>query len=248
MKRLRQITLEGLRGGCGTTSVAAMLADTLRQFDQKVLVIDLDEQDLLRLHFNIPYADDHGWAACEIQRLDWLEQTYEVTPKLWVLPYGRHAVQENDQVHDVAHLTKTLWTADFKSKLARNNPTEIEWILFDLPYGTRQFKGLKTTSDLNLLVSQPDMAAHIRLGQRKWDAHTRILVNGINPSAAMNEAIVLDWSIRYAERIVPVRIHEDRHVQEALAHKMPATTYFAHSAAARNVQSLALWCLAQKTG
>ncbi|QEY57671.1 AAA family ATPase [Pseudomonas sp. C27(2019)] len=49
-----QVTVVGLRGGVGATSIAAMLADALSLMGESVLLIDLNPSDLLRLYFNIP--------------------------------------------------------------------------------------------------------------------------------------------------------------------------------------------------
>lgn len=232
------IALSGLRGGTGTTSIAAMLADSLRRLNQSVLVIDLNESDLLRLHFNIPYAATHGWASVADTALAWMDQTYQIDPLLWVLPYGYHALAHNNPDEHA----KRRWIEDLPHQLLTTKGLP-QWILLDLPVNKTEFKALYEASALHLLVVEPDMAAHILLGQYAWFNQTRIMVNGHNPSFAANEAVLIDWQQRYRSRMVPVHLHVDAHINEALGHKMPATTYFPESSAAQNMQSVATWCL-----
>ncbi|MEZ2720732.1 cellulose biosynthesis protein BcsQ [Paenalcaligenes hominis] len=232
------IVLSGLRGGTGTTSVTAMLADSLRRLKQSVLVIDLNESDLLRLHFNIPCAAPHGWAAVADTPLAWMDQTYQVDPLLWVLPYGRHALAQRDLDEQVLR----HWVAALPQQL-RTVEGLPQWVLFDLPAHKTGFDTLYEASTLHLLVVEPDMAAHILLGQYAWLNQTHILVNAHNPTFAANEAVLVDWQQRYRSRLVPVNLHVDAHINEALGHKMPATTYFPESSAAQSMQSVATWCL-----
>jgi cellulose biosynthesis protein BcsQ len=65
------LALQGIRGGVGTTSVAAALAWALQQLKESVLVIDFSPDNLLRLHFNMPFDQPRGWAKAEIAGEGW---------------------------------------------------------------------------------------------------------------------------------------------------------------------------------
>lgn len=54
------IALQGMRGGIGTTSVTAALAWAFQQLGESVLAIDCSADNLLRLHFNTPFALARG--------------------------------------------------------------------------------------------------------------------------------------------------------------------------------------------
>ncbi|AQS50403.1 cellulose synthase operon protein YhjQ [Paenalcaligenes hominis] len=232
------IALSGLRGGAGTTSVAAMLADSLRRLDQSVLVIDFNEADLLRLHFNIPYEEQHGWAAVVNDPYVWMDQTYQVAPSLWVLPYGRHALSTARPSTEAIQ----SWINALPQQLVTTAELP-QWILLDLPVLQTGFNLLYEASALHLLIVEPDMAAHILLGQYVMQTQTHIVVNRHNPACSATEAVLMDWQQRYRSRLAPLNLHLDAHVNEALGHKMPATTYFPESSAAQDMQSLATWCL-----
>ncbi|MGH8467320.1 MAG: cellulose synthase operon protein YhjQ/BcsQ, partial [Pseudomonas sp.] len=57
------VALSGIRGGTGTTSVVAALGFALHALGQRVLMVDLNPRNLLRLHFNLALASADGWAV-----------------------------------------------------------------------------------------------------------------------------------------------------------------------------------------
>lgn len=236
-----QVTICGLRGGVGATSVAAMLADTLSIMGETVLVVDLNPSDLLRLHFNVPYADLNGWAFGEANKSGWHQHTYKVKDNLYVLPYGRNGVATLDAEQLASINGPVLWsTTDVVAM------TGYAWVIFDVPHDLEQYASLRAGSDLDFLVAHADMASHILLGQYPLAENTKVLVNHLNIKQRLSDAVMLDWNIRYAKNLAPSNIRKDLHVQEALAHKMPATTYFPDSSSKRDLSSLATWCLVQR--
>lgn len=52
--------LQGIRGGVGTTSIAAALAWSLQLLGENVLVIDTSPDNLLRLSFNVDFSHRDG--------------------------------------------------------------------------------------------------------------------------------------------------------------------------------------------
>ncbi|VFS69804.1 Cell division inhibitor MinD [Raoultella planticola] len=51
------------KGGVGKTTLAANLAYSLARAGSKVLAIDFDVQNALRLHFGVPLSDERGYVA-----------------------------------------------------------------------------------------------------------------------------------------------------------------------------------------
>ncbi len=235
------ITVCGLRGGVGTTSMVAMLADALNILGESVLVIDLNPSDLLRLHFNIPYADQQGWACAQAQGSDLQQHSYQVKDNLYVLPYGRHGVAGLDQDINGFDIDISEWV---QHDLAA--ASGCSWVIFDLPHYDPRYQALRARSQLDFLVTNADAASHILLGQYPLTPQTKILVNDLDVRQRLSDAVLLDWSIRYAAHLVPVRVRQDLHVQEAFAYKMPATTYFPNASSVADVFSLATWCLVQR--
>lgn len=48
------------KGGVGKTTLAANLAYSLARTGSKVLALDFDVQNALRLHFGVPLSDERG--------------------------------------------------------------------------------------------------------------------------------------------------------------------------------------------
>ena len=51
------------KGGVGKTTLAANLAYSLARTGSKVLALDFDVQNALRLHFGVPLNDERGYVA-----------------------------------------------------------------------------------------------------------------------------------------------------------------------------------------
>lgn len=59
------------KGGVGKTTLAANLAYSLARAGSKVLAIDFDVQNALRLHFGVPLSDERGYVAKALELHDW---------------------------------------------------------------------------------------------------------------------------------------------------------------------------------
>lgn len=234
-----QIALWGLRGGVGTTTIAAMLAKQLSTTDQSVLVIDMNPADLLRLHFDVPYGDDRGWAG-EEPTSAWEQQTHRVNPRLAILPYGHHRTLHACH-RDVALKGDVFWAAKQGSLDGM-----FDWVVYDMPSGTDAYPLVRKSSDLNIVVSQADMASHILLEQTVLLPNSRILVNGLDPAYRLSNDILLAWRHRHGHRVLREVVRRDQNIHEAFAHKLPVADYSAGSAGARDMLDVARWCQAQR--
>src|SRR5690625_4888277 len=245
MKTTYFIALSGLRGGVGTTSMVALLADALCAQGEAVLVVDLNPADLLRLHFNTPYEEKKGWALSRSTAHGWREQCYQRGRLLQVLPYGYHGlsdapVREPQAIPIWRQLIQYVWT--------EADEGQPDWVLFDAPAAPAQLTGLHRECHVHFLVCNVDIAAHYLLGQYRLVDNVSILLNQLNPQRALDADILLDWGLRYCTQISPARFLQDSHVHEALAHKSTAVRYFPESAAAHEAGRLAAWCLEQRRG
>ncbi len=167
-----QVTVAGLRGGVGTTSIVAMLADALSLIGETVLLIDLNSSDLLRLYFNIPYADENGWALSEADGTGWQQHTYQVKENLYVLPYGRHGLAAMG-----ARIDTPISAPAFLHDKGAIASTGCSWVILDTGNMNGQHANLHETSDLSILVAHADMSSHILLGQHHLAEKTKIVVN-----------------------------------------------------------------------
>jgi Flp pilus assembly CpaE family ATPase len=59
------------KGGVGKTTLTANLAYALARSGSKVLALDFDVQNALRLHFGVPLSDERGYVAKAAESSDW---------------------------------------------------------------------------------------------------------------------------------------------------------------------------------
>lgn len=235
------VTLTGVRGGGGTTTVTGMLGDALHALDQRVLLVDLNASDLLRLHFNVPHEDGHGWVASPFPS-DWRQQAFQIDERLVLVPFGRKAVEESG----VSHL---LRGDDFWLQVLPDLDGDFDWILFDCPpYPNRLAPALRFRSTLDVLVARPDIAACVLLAQIGLETTSHLLINEFEPSRQLQCDIVLEWRCRYGARVLPQPIYRDENLHESLAYKEPVTHYAPDTAASQAARSLAQWFLSVHSG
>jgi cellulose synthase operon protein YhjQ len=72
------------KGGVGKTMLAANVALGLQRAGRRVLAVDLDPQNALRLHFGLPLAEEAGFAASQ----NWRAELRRTPSGVTVLPYG----------------------------------------------------------------------------------------------------------------------------------------------------------------
>ena len=117
------IALQGIRGGTGTTSVTAALAWGLAQLNEKVLVIDFSPENLLRLHFGMPFAQARGWRYAHNTGEPWQNSALRYHSHLDFLPYG-HATTGDASQPDF----------DWQKAITQLKNTGVyDWILIDSP-------------------------------------------------------------------------------------------------------------------
>lgn len=235
------IIASGLRGGVGTTSLLAMLGDALQAMGESVLMTDLDPSDALRLHFNVPYSDHHGWAAARTKHEPWQEHVFFLQEGQWLLPYGRHGmpVGSSTQVH---HQSLDAFWAGVVDELA----PRVDWLLIDSRAVDLEATGLVKRAAHHFLVATLDAGAHILLNQCAVSGVTKIVVNMYDPARQLSNDLLLDWRYRYAKRLLPVLMYRDENVHEALAQKTTATRRYPQCTGAADASALATWCLAQR--
>ena len=76
------------KGGVGKTTLAANLAYSLARTGSKVLALDFDVQNALRLHFGVPLSDEWGYVAKALELHDWSQCVLSAGSNIFVLPYG----------------------------------------------------------------------------------------------------------------------------------------------------------------
>lgn len=103
------IALQGIRGGIGVTSIAAGLGWALAQLNESVLVIDFTADNLLRLHFNMPFEQAGGWARSYQDNGDWSESIHSYNKYLSYLPFGKITQPERINLENEFQKNPDFW-------------------------------------------------------------------------------------------------------------------------------------------
>jgi cellulose synthase operon protein YhjQ len=233
------IGLQGLRGGVGTTSIAAGLGWSLQQQGESVLVVGAAPDNLLRLLFNIGFAQSAGWAYALHEGLAWQSAAWRYTPRLDVLPYGQlNAMQSSEllaRAEGVAHFLDALKTLKQSGRY--------RWILVDIPAGFSAFAlEILAAVDSRIVVATPDANCHARLHQQPLAQDAYLLVNGLRVASHLQDDIYQLW-LQSQRSLVPVILHSDEAMAEAMAAKQPVGEYSPASLVAEELMTLAGWCL-----
>ncbi|AKA38813.1 cellulose biosynthesis protein BcsQ [Yersinia ruckeri] len=234
------IAMQGLRGGTGATSITVALAWALQQLEESVLVIDFSPDNLLRLHFNMPFEQSGGWARASLDHHDWQQQAMRYTPLLDFLPFGQLNMAEQRQ------LPTTLLQPehDWQEKIATLKATaEHRWILLDVPAGDNILsQQALALADKVIVMIAADAACHARLHQQALPVDSHFLLNQFSATSRLQQDMHQLW-LQNLRNLLPLFIHRDEAVTEALAAKQPLGEYASQSLAADEVNTLANWCL-----
>lgn len=230
------VTLTGIRGGAGTTTVVGMLGDALHALGQRVLLVDLNSSDLLRMHFDVPRADGRGWVASLFPD-EWRQQAFQLDGGLMLVPFGRQAIESSG----ISHL---LRGDDFWLQVLPGLERDFDWVLFDCPpFPHRLAPALRFRSTLDLMVAHPDMAAQELLSQIDFETSSYLLINDFDPTWRLERDVLQGWQHHYGERVLSHPIYCDESLPEALARKKPVTRYLPDGLVSQAARSLARWCL-----
>ncbi|MBU9830098.1 cellulose synthase operon protein YhjQ [Rahnella sp. FC061912-K] len=224
------IALQGFRGGTGTTCVTAALAWALAQLNEKVLVIDFSPDNLLRLHFGMPFEQSRGWCAAHQAGTAWQASALRYHPRLDFLPYGNvRPGGDSPLPFDWPRAIRQL-----------KNTGVYDWILIDSPAADPL--PAQTVADATLMLLHADTQSHVRLHQHALPANGRYLVNQFMTSSQLQQDILLLWQETLAS-LVPTVLHRDESMAESLAAKQPVGEWDPDSKISRELNTLASWCL-----
>ncbi|WP_168709166.1 cellulose biosynthesis protein BcsQ [Halomonas borealis] len=238
---MKTLAVQGLRGGTGASSVAAGLAEALSQAGEPVLCLDLDSRNLLRLHFNHAWDDPRGWAQARQEGLAWHEAAYVQGARLHFLPHGEpddlEQAQDDDRDDEPA-----LW----QRRLASLEAEAYRWVVIDVPaHDPVAQRQARRVADTWLLVSQADPACHALLEAHTVSVGEYLLINRLSARSALQNDLHALWQQQHDDWLVPLSIHRDEAMFEALAHKRGVVSHRPDSLASQDLHRLAAWLLAQ---
>ena len=235
---MTSLSVRGVRGGVGSTSLVAAVGHALESLGERVLMIDMCPENLLRLHFNLLASQELGWARAMLDGQDWHKQAWSLTSTLQILPYGELSEAESASVEQQLLREPQIWVRRQASLAAH-----YDWLLFDLP---QRLPGHGTIGPclFPIQVVEADAACHVLLLQQATG--NPVLVNRFDPGSQLQRDLLLIWRKHYAARLLPLTVHADEAMREALAFKQAIGQYAPDSLAAQDALSLATWCLTRR--
>ncbi|WP_431224239.1 cellulose biosynthesis protein BcsQ [Serratia sp. L9] len=234
------IALQGVRGGIGATSVTAALAWALQQLGESVLAIDLSPDNLLRLHFNTPFSLKRGWARAQLDGADLQQGAMRYSKSLDFLPFGRLNLVEQRQLQQQTLEAPERWR-EFLAQLRASG--HYRWILLDIPAGNNPLiEQQLALADCVFLMLSPDANCHARLYQQPMPVGCHFLINRYSSANLLQQDLHQLW-LQTLVGLLPLVIHRDEALAEAMAVKQPLGEYRPESLAADEVLTLANWCL-----
>lgn len=237
------MALQGIRGGVGTSSLCAGLGWALSALGEQVLLIDGSPVSQLGMHFNLPVQAEQGWMQALCHGGDWLQSARRYPQGPDLLPYGLLSAS--------ASASAAVQDSTIAAPLLAALPAlrgRYGWIIFDLPAESAPWHAaLYAQLDGLLGVITPDANCHLRLSQQRFPAATRFLINQFNANSRLQQDLHQLW-MASLNPLIPLLIHRDEALAEALMMKQPVGEYRPHALVSEELTTLANWLLLHLKG
>lgn len=235
------------KGGVGKTTLTANIAVALAQRKKRVLLIDLDPQNALRLHLGMDPDDIAGLVREGITPTAVFDSPFDVK----FIPFGRiGAVDLADFEIELKHNPR--WVADAISTLRAES---FDFLLLDTPPGSSVYLQqalmaahravVVVLADAASYASVPNIASLVKqytLGRKDFcDMH--LLINQMPTSGKLGHQVRSALHADHARNIVPVSIHKDALVAQALAFERPVLEFEPGCKASLDIQYVTDWLL-----
>lgn len=242
------LSVVSAKGGVGKTTLAANLALALSQ-GRSVVAMDLDPQNALRLHLGGGvHGSIDGVGRASLEGRSWSSAlTPSAVPHLSVLPYGQLNERDRDafEVHLSSH---PEWLTQGLRGLVG---TDV--VVIDTPPGPSLYQQqVLRAAHFVLVVVHADAASYATLPAmeglierycvgRDGFHGSAYLLNNVNVGSALSRDVVRVVRGGLGERVLPVVVHQDEAVREALAFDQMVLHYAPHSEASSDIAQVVRW-------
>lgn len=244
---MKVIAIVSAKGGVGKTTLTANLATALqREGVATLLVVDMDPQNALGLHFGADPRSLAGVSRASLAGEDWGPVCVQSPSGVHVLPYG--VVNESDRVAFERHLdAHPNW---LEQQLQGLELPEDAVVLIDTPPGPSVYmQQALSAAQVVVVVSLPDAASYAALALMQRLVHTYCtprpdfsetlyVLNQVDGARQLSKDITRVMQDNLGERLVGV-VHEDQAVREALAYDQSVLEYDPQGQAADDLRKCA---------
>jgi cellulose synthase operon protein YhjQ len=242
---MQVIALISGKGGVGKTTLTANLASALSQRQKRVLIIDLDPQNAQRLHLGLDPEEIAGLVREGISADSIFDSPFGAN----FIPFGRVsdtelAFFENELKQD------PYWVARGVASLEES---DFDYVLIDTPPGPTVFlQQALLACQKALMVVLADAASFATVAKMMAlieqtvadEPHflgVNILINQMPAQSRLGHQVRSALLESYAAALVPVAVHKDAKVSQALAFERPVLEYEPGCMASLDIQYVADW-------
>ena len=218
----------------------------LQRLGWQVLVIDLDSQNALRLHFAMPLADRRGLALESVRNRPWEDLVFETSTGVLLLPFGGLSNQEGLRLQSFLRGNRS-W---LRERITPFLDIPEVLVLIDLPPGRSIFlEELGPLADLDLAILLSDASSIAVLptiesgeffenaaGERDVDKIYYVL-NQVDVRRRLRRDVLTVLGAKLGDRLAGV-IYRDEAAQEAIGAQRLLADFAPDSKAAHDIAEL----------
>jgi len=240
------VTFASPKGGVGKTTLAANIAHSLSQLGWRVVVVDFDLQNLLRLHFAIPLSHTDGLATPGLRDRPWPEICRLTPSGIAILPFG--TITNEDNLRFAAFLRETpAWLPERLQSLLRD-PDLL--VVADTPPGPSPYlTEIEPLTAVKIAVLLSDAASiaqlpKIQTGQfftdlaRPGAMPISYIINQIDLRRRLNRGVQEILKAKIGDEMLGT-VHQDEAVAEAIACQQLVADFAPGSGAAGDFTAIA---------
>jgi cellulose synthase operon protein YhjQ len=253
---MKVVAVVSAKGGVGKTTLAANLASVLGSNGRRVIAVDFDPQNALRLHFGIPVDGFDGVARAMVSGDPWRSVMFDGIDGVTVLPHG--ALNEDDRRAFEARLDHNPFLVRSALDMLSLEPSDI--VLIDTPPGATVYTRaalLAAHFVLNVVIADAASYAAIPHMERLIQTYAipradflgyGYVINQVDIGRNLTKDVLKVLRGTLAPHIYPGVVHLDQGVSESLAYDTTVIHYDPLSQAAADLRACGDWLDAHLNG
>lgn len=242
------LAIVSAKGGVGKTTLTANIAAALMT-GRRVLCVDLDPQNALRLHLGVAMDELDGLSRCTLEGRSCATAVFQSPGCPEVLPHA--TINELDRDAFEVYLAENPdWLHHCLQGLGMG-PND--FVVLDTPPGPSLYlQQALRVANFVLVVLQADAASYATVPamegllerycqDRAGYLGSAYVLNNVNTEKALSQDVVEVVRQKLGDRVVPQVIHQDEAVRESLASDQLLADYDPHCEATYDVAACAQW-------
>ncbi|MEI6002601.1 cellulose synthase operon protein YhjQ [Paraburkholderia bengalensis] len=253
---MKVVSVVSAKGGVGKTTLAANLASVLGSNGRRLIAVDLDPQNALRLHLGIPIDNFDGISRATLAGASWRTVMFDGLDAITALPHG--ALNEDDRRVFEARLDSHPHLIREALESLALDANDI--VMIDTPPGATAYtRAALLAADFVLNVVIADAASYAAIPHMERLIQTYCVprgaflgygyvINQVDQSRSLTKDVVKVLRDSLSAHLFPGVIHLDQGVSESLAYDTTVIHYDPHSQAAADLRACGDWLDARLNG